>query len=314
MIKTSESFEVDYIDPSGMSDFARCPARYMFKRLMGLAKIDDNRIALDFGSDMHVALPLCYIGDSSAAVATFNDAWDKRKYGDDDEKRNKSTARASLDGFCRTHAPGICPYKIVELPIKAPTHDVISPNEIPFLIDIGGQLALAGRIDFPARWNADGTLWSADYKTTSEISPRWFDNFHNSPQAVGYTLALSQTTGERCPGMIIEAVRVSKRNVENKIGLIFVRDHQIESFVRFANSVSTSIIRCLEQKAWPKKPTGCAPYPMFGQPGRFCEFKMICDSPNWLDAVRLYKRGKPFHPFHISKEQDEQKKTMYEQK
>lgn len=305
MIAVDEQFDITYVDPSGIGEANRCLAKYMFSRLMGLVKADEVIIPLDYGTDMHCALPYCHNGMSGLKRATdeFSAHWNGREHGDIDEKRNKSTAAASLEGFCAQHEPSTCPYEIMNLDhIKAPTFDRISPNEVPFLIDIGGPLSLAGRMDAIVIWKADGTVWAMDYKTASEISARYFDSFWNCPQALGYTLAATHLVPDKTvSGMIIDAVRTSKKNVENQMHPIFVREHQLESFIRFANSTAEAILGCNRTKTWPKRCTGCAPYAMFGMPGRVCPFKAICDSPDWKSMLKYYKKKEPFHPFKVSK-------------
>ena len=154
MIKTDERFDIDYIDASSMVKFACCPARYMFERQMGLVPFKDDMIAPDYGTAMHRALPYCYNGpaDINQAVTEFISAWERYDYGYVDDKRNPDTAEMSLVGFATTHAPAACPYEILKYPITAVTADIISPNEIPFMIDLGGELPGAVRTDLAVRW------------------------------------------------------------------------------------------------------------------------------------------------------------------
>jgi len=304
MIKTEEQFDITYVDPSSICAFNRCPAKYLFSRLMGLNLPDSSRIALDYGTDMHVAFPFCYEEEDSCvevAAEMFYKCWAKRSYGNEDPKRNPAKARASLLDFHQHHKPSTCPYDILPIPEGATikTIDTISPNEMCFLVDIGGPLALAGRIDLPVRMKANGTLWMSDYKTSSEISARYFANFENSPQALGYTLGGSIALGEDVEGLIIEAVRVSPKNVEYQMYHAFINKHQLEIFVEFANDTAKRILRCNEDKSWPQCSTGCAPYAMFGQPGRFCEYRDLCTIGRWQDMVRYYERLVPFHPFKV---------------
>jgi hypothetical protein len=218
MIKTNEHFTIDYIDASGLAKAARCLSMYMFERLMGLSEPDAQMIAPDYGTAMHRALPYCYNGpaDVKKAVEEFIAAWNLYNYGYADEKRNPDTAEASLVAFAASHAPGTCPYKILSHPINAPTADIISPNEIPFLVDIGGGLPMAGRIDLAVEYTNTGDLWADDYKTASEISVRYFKNFEGACQPCSYTLALSMIAGRDAKGMILEAIRTSKKNVEKE--------------------------------------------------------------------------------------------------
>ena len=64
-------------------------------------------------------------------------------------------------------------------------------------------------------------MWALDYKTSSEISARYFENFHRCPQAISYALALAMTIGRPVTGFIVEAIRSSKKNRENMFNLTF---------------------------------------------------------------------------------------------
>ncbi len=301
MIKVDQKFSPNYVDPSGAATFSRCPAAYLFSRLMGLNHPGAQVIALDYGTDMHLALPHCYDGIANVqkAVDVFSKSWNLRPHGEGDTKRNTFRAQESLEDFCLSHDCKVCPYHVVDYNFTAPTEETTSENEIPFLIDIGGKLPLAGRIDSAMKWKSTGSLFALDYKTASEISPRYFDNFHNSLQACGYTLALSHLSGEHISGLAIEAIRVSPKNAENVIQLIHVQGHQIESFIRFANRTAADIIASCESGEFAKNPTGCSPYTMFGQPGRYCKYKSLCDSPNWKDMLSFYEQKEPWHPFKM---------------
>ena len=306
MIEVTQEFDIRYIDASSICKFNRCPAAYLFSRQLGLTLPESSMIAPHFGTCIHSALPYCYEGVDNIdyACEVFNKEWDSfcDKFGyvdGNDDKRNKIVARQMLADFAKHRDPAYCPYEIVKLDIEAPTKDKISKNEIPFLIDIGASLAAAGRIDIPIRWRSDRSLWCDDYKTASEISARFFKNFMNAPQTILYTLALSHITGEKVQGMIIEALRVSKNNRETAMQFIFVKDHQIASFLRLAQDTADEITKCNKEKKWPKKCTGCSPYSMFGGAGRTCEYLDICDHPDWEDGARIYRKNEPFHPFEI---------------
>ncbi len=298
MIKADKTFDINYIDASGLCEFNRCPAKYMLSRLMGLQKPERTMLAADYGTDIHEALPYCYSQDTlEQAKAIFKKGWEKRSYEDDD-KRNIDCAENTIMDFTNSHCE-LCPYTIINFDIAAPTQAKVSKNEVPFLIDIGGPLALAGRIDAPVRWNSDSTLWALDYKTSGEVSPRLFSNFENSPQSIAYTLALSQLTGERARGMIIEAIRVSKKNCESQMYLVFVKDHQIADFLEFTNLTASRILLCNEKKEWPTQCSGCATYSMFGHPGYVCDYISICDAPDHHEMFKFFDKRKPFHPFIV---------------
>ncbi len=304
MIKTEERFNIDYIDASSMVKFACCPARYMFERQMGLTAPDSKMIAPDYGTCMHRALPHCYNGvDIDQAIKEFIAAWETYNYGYEDVKRNPDTAETSLRGFAETHSPATCPYKILNYPITAKTADIISPNEIPFLIDIGGELPGAGRIDLAVRWKDTGQLWAADYKTASQISPGYFSNFEAACQPCMYTLALSMIADESATGMIVQAIRTSvptsKKAGENQIHFVFVTERQMEVFIEFANQKAKDILRCNESGEWPQHPSNCASYAMYIGISRLCPYRSICDYKDWESQVQYFKRDEPFHPFKV---------------
>jgi len=306
MIEVDEEYPIGYIDQSGLCNFARCPAKYLFSRLMGLRMPDSSMIALDYGSDMHAAFPHCYGDDISCvekATSVFKQSWETRPYGEGDSKRNTLNARASLAEFQRTHKPSACPYKFVEFAkeIRAQTAEVISDNELPFLVDIGADLVFAGRIDAVVRMKGSDDLWALDYKTTSEISQRYFDNFANHPQIVGYSRALSLVMSEKVEGLIIEASRVSAKRVETQWNNIFVNQQQIKMFEDYAKQIASDILLCNTNKTWPQKSTGCATYAMFGQPGRSCEYTDLCLIGDWREMAKYYSKSEPFHPFKISR-------------
>jgi len=307
MIDTDKTFDIKYIDASSICTFNRCPARYLFSRQLGLRMpyenirgVDLTLIAPDFGTDIHLSIPYCYDAENvDKACEVFDRAWNARSYGSDDKKRNCTRARAMLESFRIMHSGGRSPYEVLHFPFVSPTEHAISDNEVPFLIDIGADLPAAGRIDVPVRWNSTGRTWACDYKTASEISSRYFDNFAFAPQSVLYTLALSQLMDERVDGMIIEALRVSHVNAETQMHFVHVQNHEIESFLRLARSTSSRIMSCNKQQKWPKKCTGCGPYSMFGFPSRICEYHSICASSDWRAGARIFRRTEPFHPFDM---------------
>jgi hypothetical protein len=301
MIKTSEKHKIDYIDASSVCEFHRCPAKYMFSRLMGLSLPEASSIAPDFGTCIHRALPFCYDGTDKLALAVeeFRSAWRKLPYGETDPKRNSLRAACMLRYFASQHSPSQCPYTIEKYSITAPTQDIISPNEIPFLIDIGGDLPAAGRLDLAVTWRSTGQLWAVDYKTASEISARYFNSFKLSPQVCLYTLAICQISGRRAEGMIIEALRVSQTNDETQSNFIFVSDLELRLMLEHVNGLSARLLQCNVSGEWPQCPSACSSYGMFGSPGGTCPYLYICQSSDWLDATRMYVRRKPFHPFEI---------------
>jgi hypothetical protein len=278
----------------------------MFDRCLGLKQPDKPNIAPDYGTAIHKAVPHCYTGDSddlTVAKHEFAKCWEAFGYGEGDKKRNTNTAYLSLDNFWDTHNPQNCPYEIIKFPFQAPTGATVHDDEVPFAVDIGGPLVLAGRIDAPIRWKTNQTVWALDYKTAGEISARYFDGFHFCPQACGYTIGLSHLMpDQKVSGMVVEAIRVSASNIESQLNMVFCAEHQLKDFIEFTNNKADEILCCNSSGSWPKHPTGCGPYQMFYQPGRYCEYRKLCDLPNWRDGTQFYEKTEPYHPFELVKE------------
>lgn len=305
MIHTDERFDIRYLDSSRLSKLSRCEALFLFQHLMGLRPQDESKICLDYGTTMHVVLPEMYSGEPEKAFEVFDATWAKFPYGEDDPKRNTGISRIRIDDFVRSHKEGLCPYEILDFPFSAPT-ELISKNEIPFLIDVGMKYPLAGRMDASVVWRASKALWAYDFKTSSEVSDRYFDGFWMSPQACVYTMALAQITGKPVEGLIIEAMRISKTRFESQIGFTFVHDYHIEKFLDELKEKIVKLDKANESGEWRQNFALCTTYPSYGYPCRACEYKMICDCPNWEDGARFFKREKPFDPLETK---DEFKKT-----
>ncbi|MHA1759100.1 MAG: PD-(D/E)XK nuclease family protein [Candidatus Heimdallarchaeota archaeon] len=298
-VKAEEKFDIDYLDPSSFCSFNRCPAKFLLGRLMALEPINSNglkQLAMDYGTDMHEALPHCYDTEEGLhkGIDLFKERWEARGHEFND-KRNISCATTSMCEFFGKHSGVFSPYSIIDVGISAPTEFPVAKNELPFLIDIGGLLPLAGRIDFPCMWNSDKTIWAGDYKTSGEISVRLKQNFENAPAAIAYTLGLSTILNVRVMGMLLELIRVSKTNAESDIHMVFVRDKQIHEFIEQANRTSEKIQMCNVKQAWPKNFAMCSTYPSFGQPGYSCEFLDFCTTGD----MSMYRKGVRYHPFEI---------------
>lgn len=301
ILTKDEKLKFDYIDPSGFSCFNRCPARFLFSRLIGLAPLGDrtlSMIAPDYGTCIHRAIPFAY-DDPAAALEEFKRAWLPLGYEGKDEKRNIRRAEAMLLNFHKVRKFS-CPYEILQFPgIKYASAETISPNEVPFLVDVGACVPLAGRIDCPARLGESKYIVALDYKTASEISARYFECFNMSPQAIAYTLALGQLTGEDVFGFAIEALRVSPSNDEVQMALIAVPDSVLVEFVDQLVATAERIKFSIDSNAFERNFAACSPYGSYGQPGRLCEYSHLCSAPHWEDALLNYQRVKPFDPFVV---------------
>jgi hypothetical protein len=235
-------------------------------------------------------------------MEVFKQLRSKRTVPIDDVKHSLEASENRIRNFIELHAKGVCPYKIVTFPFSVPEGaTLISPNEVPFAIDIGAQLLLLGRIDFPAEIRQTGELWAADYKTSSEISGRLWEAFDLNAQAIGYTIALSHIANRRVSGLLIEAIRKSTDIKKTEVALHFqyVTEEDFEFFLGYMQTVAANVLACNDRRRWPKVLSGCNSYATTGFPGSNCPFKLLCKAKDWREVERFYAHKKPFHPFNL---------------
>lgn len=302
MIKVPDKFDVRFIDASRLSTMARCETKFLFSCLYGFVHPDAGMIPLDYGTVMHRVHPHMFSGQTAKAIETFNDLWKDYDYGEEDPKRNTALTIARIMNFVNNHTPENCPYEIIHFPFSTPTK-LISENEVPFLIDIGAIYPFCGRVDMVVHHKLLNSLFAYDFKTSSEISPRYFEGFWHSNQAVGYTIATEHLSGKKVEGIIYEAMRVSKTNMENQLGFVYVNETNKRTFIEEAKLTCARIEAANESGVWRQNTALCSSYAAFGFPCRTCEFKTLCDAPNWQDATKFYKRRKPFDPLDLDGEE-----------
>lgn len=291
MIKPTKTHEIDYVSASGGNCAHRCLAKYYFEKVCRFYDATAPRMALDYGKMHHAAVEHSYGPDAFRdSFKCFMDLWQEGDY-EFDKKRNPERAGAMIEDYCNFHRPQLCPYE----PLNPPdTREMFknyhgtSSMEFPFLFDFGGKLLALGLIDRLVKWKDTGDLWVLDYKTTSEISPRFFNNFEFSVQALMYTLAGTIITGKHIKGMIIEAFRVSPKNCETQLHHVYVQEHQLEKYIEWLKDVSSKITQANEKKEWLQEPAGCAPYGMFGVAGYQCRFYSMCMIPDWKAGVKFF--------------------------
>jgi hypothetical protein len=280
--------------------FARCPRRYFYSAGCGFRRAGEELARRDtaahFGTSLGAAIPIILAtGDLEQAFAVFESTW-----GDhvEDEKRNPTTARLVLIDFLRSHpTPGTGLYSIL-----APPESTLRPQElksqweVPFAITIPGlPIPLIGSIDFWSQFRG-GEYFVNEIKTSSEMSTRFFTGFKRNPQGMAYVLGM-RAHGIPVVGYIMELLSTAKNpKLRTQSIPCRVSDHDLEDFVNWLREMGMRILACEEQGVWPKWPTGCGTYPMFYQPGYFCEYDPMCSVPDWKDMTGFYnvKRHQPY--------------------
>ncbi len=277
-----------YLGITELATFARCPRRFFFS--VGCSMTAQEAVALKFGEAIHAALPYAFFQQLDVAFQAFDAVWQDRG---GDEKRNRENARLILLSYAASHTKGRSIYELIPPPNGlVRTTDAISEYEIAFAIDIGLPVPIMSRVDGLCRHRDTGELWALEFKTSSELSTRFFQGFIINPQVYAYTLAC-RLYGLDVKGTIVEGIGVSKTKHESICQAIPVTPFQIDDFVEWARFVGHQIIACEEHKHFPKDISGCAPYSQFGQPGYQCDFTTLCTTKDWTELKSMYTVKEP---------------------
>lgn len=284
-----------WLSISSLVNCARCPRRYFYSSGCRLIPAEGEHVALKFGEAIHAAVPWILAENNlNKALNEFKRVWGNTL---GDEKRNETNAKLMLIEYQASHRPGNCLFTI-KAPPKGDIEisDRVSPWEIPWAIDIGLDVPLVGRIDGLCTHRDTNEPFGLEFKTSSEMSTRLAVGFEMNPQITGYTLALRTYTGEPVAGVMMDLIAVKKAGPQSMPYPIRVRDHQLQDFLDWARFWGGMILECEKTGDFPRFYTGCNPYSQFGSPGFMCEYKNLCQVPDWTQLKGFYKErtDKPF--------------------
>lgn len=276
------------ISISTLNAFSRCTRKYFYSFGIGIGK--EEHLALKFGEAIHAALPSAFFGSHDEAMTCFLKVWETRDQFMD-TKRNSLNASMMLKDYMSTHADGKSIYKLFK-PTQDFTQvsDKISDYEVPFQVDIGLPIPLAGRIDALAIHRDTGKPWIIEWKTSSEMSARLLDGFCFSPQILCYTLVARMHNIEAVGGMV-ELLKVSsaKKDPHGTIlQPIFVTDEKITKFLAWARYWGTELLKAEKERSFLANISACTTYPQHGSPGYLCEYSPLCEQPDWTSLKHMY--------------------------
>ena len=180
----------EHLSASSAVTFRRCPRLYFYKSGCNLVKGKSTSLPLIFGSAIHAALPLAYT-DTNAALLAFKEVWEDNDFFED-KKRSTERAIAMIENFHNHHKENAF-YTIEKLPqsTEIDLADRVSSDETPFAFDVDRRQVVVGRIDNAARHTASRLKFCVEYKTTSELSPRFLHSFQSNIQILTYALAMN---------------------------------------------------------------------------------------------------------------------------
>lgn len=270
-----------WLSVSDLTAFARCPRHFFYRTG---CRLGGSALAMTFGEAIHAAMNHESLEDRLKA---FSAVWGETEAG----RFSAGTGYRILTDYHNNWHP---PYQPVRLdPSSRSLFPSVSPNEVVFALDIGGHVPLVGRIDNFARY--EDKLWILEYKTTGQLTDKFFEAFEPCPQLCCYVLAARTYLNQEIPGAILEAIRVSTANSLVDWRPIRYPDHWIDSFTRWARARMAEIqyweSRLAEgdPDAFPLDFTGCHPYARFGSSiGWRCEYISLCERSDPSTLLEIF--------------------------
>jgi len=295
-LEQNEMTPPTFLDVSSYALWKRCEAHYAFRSLLGLT-MPDGKIALDYGSAVHRAMPFLQRGNLLGALAAFESSWTealKKKTFEEDTKRNCVCAQKMLmKWYVERYKADRIPYDIIE-PLRTGIEpsERYSDQEFAFSVSLeegGGPecLSFCGRIDGLSKCKTTKGTWPIEYKTTSELTSRFVSSFTLNSQLIGYATAVSLLQREPVEGVFVEALRVTSSDQANLCVPVRIEPFKISAFIDSFRKVSAEILEATRTGDFDQDFSACAPYAQFGSHGYQCEFALLCGSPDWrsmLDA------------------------------
>jgi len=289
----------EYLSISTLLSFARCPRRYFYQKC-GITSPEEPT-ALVYGTAMHRAVSVAVTEGLDAAMAAFSAVWDESLA---DNKRSLKRAHDQLEYFVLTHARGRGLYNFLPPPpSEVQLEEDTSPYEIPFVIDVGIAVPIAGRLDGWVEHRDSKTLWAYEFKTTSRLTSSLFDSLELNPQLLTYALVVRTLTGRKIEGVMFEAMLIDPKKVDNLTQPIPIAEHHLEDIAtwlrfwgsllldcerRYAEAVAANADLSDPAKFFPKNFAGCSSYPHFYIPGSQCEFSNLCRVSDWTNMLPYY--------------------------
>jgi len=293
-IDEKDTRQIDYLSPSSLDCFARCPAKFCFAKVMRLEKQNSYKTPLIFGKCIHAGIYAAY-DDPDYAGEIFNDLW-RQEGGDslNDDSRNPTSALLMYQAFYQFHKAKMY------IPLSPPggitiTKERYNDFEAPVMVDLGGAYPLYGKIDRLVKWNDH--IFPLDYKTSSMITDNTCQNFNVCTQTLAYTLMASVLYSSILKGILYEFLRVTKKETSHETYLhpVYVRDHWLKTFIEWYIYQSNLIKKMLDEKRFHKNPSACAAYGQYGIHGYPCEFADLCEAEDWRDMIKYFDRN-DFNP------------------
>lgn len=271
-----------FIDNSAIEHYTTCRRSFEYSNVKKRV-LSEGKAALLFGGAMHKALEAHYRGRSLdecllSAYAYLDDAG----YNPEpDEWRTKAALSNMFQGYLKSQldmyetlkyeqTPGE-PQLALELPFAIPLRKMTVKGETFHVI-------YTGRIDRIAINPESRECYVWDFKTTSMMGPRFFDEFTNSQQMLGYMWATQTLLQIPLAGFVIDALcgrKPTKTGVpyEFVTQRFFVDPDQVVEWRLNLDYLLDDIERDLNRGYFPRETKWCV-----GKYGR-CQYFDVCSIP-----------------------------------
>jgi hypothetical protein len=271
---------IDHFSITGIDSFCRCPRKWFNDRLLREDPSTPRVSYFLFGEAMHQAMPILLTQSYhpiQAAIDKFEEIWDPNL---EDDARNSDRAVEMLENAYEVLVANVRPFTLIEPPPEVQCEDA-SPWELEFKIDLGFQspnvpiIPLIGRLDGICRDTTTGHLYIVEYKTSSEVSGRFFDCLRYSPQVEGYTW-MARAKGLQVKGVYAVVLRVSKTNTETVARPLAITHAQTRNFQSWFCTRARKLLEYEAAEHYPMDFCGCSTMPQFGYASKLCSYYLDC--------------------------------------
>ncbi len=303
--ETPEYVPRTYLSVSTLVRFKRCPRLYFYEK-SGLRSSGIN-LAPEWGTGMHFAVPVALeTHDIDLSMAAFLSHWEEIEEaaltrGMELKKHTRETASRALSHFIHKHSANRCllydKLDPVQESFDLEVTEKYSEFEIPFVLDIGLDVPLGGRMDGMVKHKVTGEPWVWELKTTGRLYESFWDAHEMYTQNLTYTM-VGQTMDIPVAGVILEAMLCDGKKVHSECREIPVMQHHLDDNLIWLQQTGQALLDA-EKKylddneslptSFPKDFTGCTPYTHYYMPMWRCNFADLCRVPDYRGMTDLYE-------------------------
>lgn len=260
------------IDNTALNAFRQCDWEY-WAAMVQHRRPEKTSSALHYGSVIHTLLEYFYKTRDPAVARAVAEIKYRDKEPWPDDYRTLDRAILVFDKWVDEY--GIADTRsdhTVGWP-ENPAIEITTELMLPL-----AQIPYAVRIDRLVE--IEGLLYVEDHKTTSQMGPKFFEEFEMSPQMMGYCRVASLLTGRKVHGVRINALCTLKTTQKFARQIIPYSQERLDAWERQIAKTYRSLERAYETDTWVKR------YACTRRYGK-CQFFDVCALPDALQNMAL---------------------------